>query len=240
MKPKAFVLYPQQWGPLSCLADEQLGRLFRHIFLWLNNEMSESDAEANVESDILLAFRFMRMQINIDIDKYQQLCERNRQKALKRWSNNANDAAASSAMHKKEKENEKENENKNENKNACSIAAADNDNNNGEAVKEAAAAKIDNELFEKIKAYYLPNINKILRDNESKIPPIRIMTPIRAQRIHDICTKYSHDALMQSFRRASLSPFLNGRGKKNQFIATVDWILDEKNFLKVYEGNYNV
>lgn len=69
-----------------------------------------------MDSDILLAFRFMRMQINIDIKKYQQLCELNRQKAMKRWEKQTNDAAAFSAMHKKEKEkkNEKENEKENE------------------------------------------------------------------------------------------------------------------------------
>ena len=103
MKPKAFVLYPNQWGPLSCLADEQLGRLFRHIFLWLNNEMSESDAEANVESDILLAFRFMRMQIGIDIEKYEKLCEKNRQNIQKRWNKNTN---VDLVIHKKENINE--------------------------------------------------------------------------------------------------------------------------------------
>ena len=104
MKPKAFVLYPNQWEPLSCLSDEQLGRLFRHIFTWLNDGSLDLQKEEQlVESDILLAFRFMRMQINIDIEKYQQLCELNRQKAMKRWEKQTNDAAAFSAMHKKEK-----------------------------------------------------------------------------------------------------------------------------------------
>ena len=60
MKPKAFVLYPNQWEPLSCLSDEQLGRLFRHIFTWLNDGSLDLQKEEQlVESDILLAFRFI-------------------------------------------------------------------------------------------------------------------------------------------------------------------------------------
>ena len=70
MKPKSFILYPNQWEPLSCLSDEQLGRLFRHIFCWLNDESLDLQKEEQlVGSDILLAFRFMRMQINIDLEK---------------------------------------------------------------------------------------------------------------------------------------------------------------------------
>ena len=91
---------------------------------------------------------------------------------MKRWSQNANDANAFFAMHKKEKENEKEieteketekeiekeNEKEKEKENS-SKAAKDIYNNNGKAVKAAAAAKIDYDLFEKIKAnrHFLPN-----------------------------------------------------------------------------------
>ena len=95
---------------------------------------------------------------------------------MKRQSQNANDANAFFAMHKKEKENEKEieteketekeiekeiekeNEKEKEKENS-SRAAKDINNNNGKAVKAAAAAKIDHDLFEKIKAnrHFLPN-----------------------------------------------------------------------------------
>ena len=115
-KPKAFVLYPNQWGPLSCLTDEQLGRLLRHIFCWLNDESLDIKKEERlVEPDILLAFRFMQMQINIDIEKYQQISEKRRAAINKRWAKNKeNDTNVSFVIHKKEKENEKEREKENE------------------------------------------------------------------------------------------------------------------------------
>ena len=64
--------------PLS--PDEQQGSLFRHIFCWLNNgALDMKTDEQLVEPDILLTFRFMRMQIDIDIEKYE--------KSLKRTNN---------------------------------------------------------------------------------------------------------------------------------------------------------
>ena len=47
------------------------------------------------------------------------------------------------------------------------------------------------------------------------------------------------DILFEACRKAISSlPFLNGRNAKNRFVATFDWIIDEKNFLNVLEGNF--
>ena len=113
------------------------------------------------------------VQIKYDNEKYQKKCEKIKQNTMKRWSQNANDANAFFAMHKKEKENEKEreteketekeiekeNEKEKEKENSSRAAKDIIYNNNGKAVKAAAAAKIDYDLFEKIKAnrHFLPN-----------------------------------------------------------------------------------
>ena len=248
-KPKAFVLYPNQWEPLSCLTDEQLGRLFRHIFCWLNDvSLDMKKEEQLVDPDILLAFRFMRMQINIDIDKYQQLCEKRKEAANKRWSKNANDANAYFAMHKKEKENEKERETENEKekeiekeneKENSSKAAKDINNNNGEAVKAAAAADFSS-FLERMRKGFLPWFNKTLDEHDSKIPRVKIITEERARRIKAIIDSYGQTAFEQTIRIAAGAAFLNGRGEKNKFVATLDWIIDPSHFLDVYEGKYCV
>ena len=237
MKPKAFVLYPNQWEPLSCLSDEQLGRLFRHIFCWLNDESLDLQKEERlVEPDILLAFRFLRLQINIDIEKYQKLCELNRQKAMKRWEKQTNDAAAFSAMHKKEKEkkNEKENENENE-KESSSIAAV----GISEPVANAEEAAAADSFFEKAEKEWMPWFNRLLDGYESQIPRLRMMTKPRAERLRELLEKYGRDVVAETFRKAAGSQFLNGRGTKNKFIAKFDWIIDEKHFLDILEGNFN-
>ena len=163
-KPKAFVLYPNQWEPLSCLTDEQLGRLFRHIFCWLNDgSLDMKKEEQLVEPDILLAFRFMRMQINIDIDKYQQLCEKRKEAANKRWSKNANDANAYFAMHNNN------NKNNNKNKNNSNNRRRDSSSSSVISEKDANDEEEDEEenslVFEKAEKQWLPWFNETLDDN---------------------------------------------------------------------------
>ena len=191
-----------------------------------------------MESGILLAFRFMRMQINIDIEKYQQLCELNRQKAMKRWEKQTNDAAAFSAMHKKEKEkkNEKENEiEKEKEKESSSIAAV----GISEPVANAEEAAAADSFYEKAEKEWMPWFNRLLDGYESQIPRLRMMTKPRAERLRELLEKYGRDVVAETFRKAAGSQFLNGRGTKNKFIAKFDWIIDEKHFLDILEGNFN-
>ena len=150
----------------------------------------------------------MRMQINIDIEKYQQLCELNRQKAMKRWEKQTNDAAAFSAMHKKEKEkkneneneNEKENESENENENesenenekeSSSIAAVDISDPVANAEAAAAAASFN---LEEAKEYCLKNVlpwfNSILKNADSKIQRIQDFNDQRTERFVAVHKKY--------------------------------------------------
>ena len=244
MKPKAFVLYPNQWEPLSCLSDEQLGRLFRHIFTWLNDGSLDLQKEEQlVESDILLAFRFMRMQINIDIKKYQQLCEKRKEAANKRWENHSKNANAYFALHKKENENEIEKENESENENESSSCAAVVISEPVANAEEAAAAAAASFNMEEAKEYCLKNVlpwfNGILDNADSKIPRIQDFNDQRTERYVAAHKKYGIKKIEKAFRNAARSPFLNGNGKRNTFVASFDWILDEEHFLKVCEGEYN-
>ena len=178
-----------------------------------------------MDSDILLAFRFLRLQINIDIEKYQQLCELNRQKAMKRWEKQTNDAAAFSAMHNKDKD-----------KDNSSIAAAVGISEPVANAEEAAAA---DSFYEKAEKEWMPWFNRLLDGYESQIPRLRMMTKPRAERLRELLEKYGRDVVAETFRKAAGSQFLNGRGTKNKFIAKFDWIIDEKHFLDILEGNFN-
>ena len=155
-----------------------------------------------MDSDFLLAFRFMRMQINIDIEKYQQLCELNRRKAMKRWEKQTNDAAAFSAMHKKEKEKkneneiekEKENESENENENESSSCAAVVISEPVANAEEAAAAAAASFNLEEAKEYCLKNVlpwfNRILKNADSKIQRIQDFNDQRKERFVAVHKKY--------------------------------------------------
>ena len=149
-----------------------------------------------MESDILLAFRFMRMQINIDIKKYQQLCEKRKEAANKRWENHSKNANAYFAMHKKENENEiekeNESENENENENESSSCAAVVISEPVANAEEAAAAASFN--MEEAKEYCLKNVlpwfNGILDNADSKIPRIQDFNDQRTERYVAAHKKY--------------------------------------------------
>ena len=108
---------------------------------------------------------------------------------------------------------------------------------------EIVAASVDEEDEEDnfsrmIKEKFMPWWNQLVKDYDSNIKPLRIMTEKRIERLRQICDTYGKDILFEVCRKALASPFLNGKGKNANFIATFNWIIDEKNFLNVLEGNY--
>ena len=64
----SFVLYKSFFEPISDLTDEQLGRLFRHLFRW------QIDGDTEPEPDIAMAFRFIVNQFRIDDFKRLEKC----------------------------------------------------------------------------------------------------------------------------------------------------------------------
>ena len=246
-KPKAFLLYPNQWAALSRLSEVKLGMLLAAIYDYLNNPDDEARIEARLDNETAIAFHFLRLQIDIDFEKYEQIVEKRRNAAQKRWAKNANDANASFAMHEKEKEieneNEKEIENEKENEKEKESAADAALNINAREAREASAAA-QQDFFEQFKKEapekIMPWINGILKDADSKIPRLRYMTRARVKRLYDLWQEFGNAAIGEALRKAARSPFLNGRGKRNKFVADIDWVLSEQHFLEVLEGKYNV
>lgn len=105
---ESFILYKSFYGPISQLTDEQLGRLFRAIYLW------QIDGEATPEPDIQIAFGFFINQFRIDNEKYQVRCDKNRENAQSRWQMRP-DATASKRIKSGAKNADNENENGNDN-----------------------------------------------------------------------------------------------------------------------------
>ena len=94
-------------------------------------------------------------------------------------------------------------------------------------------------FFMTIIKIYQENFNSILDNADSKIPRIKDFNDQRTERYVAVHKKYGIKQIEKAFQNAALSPFLNGNGKRNTFVASFDWILDEEHFLKVCEGEYN-
>jgi hypothetical protein len=244
MKPDNFILYYSQWPALKELSAQELGVLLQAIFRTMGDE-SVDDILTSLDGKVRMAFQFLMVQIKYDNEKYQKKCELNRQKALKRWGKDANDATAYLAMHNN---NNKKDNNSNNNKDNNSNNNKDNNNNNSsiaaavgisEPVANAEEAAAADSFYEKAEKEWMPWFNRLLDGYESQIPRLRMMTKPRAERLRELLEKYGRDVVAETFRKAAGSQFLNGRGTKNKFIAKFDWIIDEKHFLDILEGNFN-
>lgn len=88
MKKDSFVLYNSFYEPIKTLKNEQLGKLLRAIFNYTTN------GEITQEQDILIAFMFIKNQLDIDNDKWekekQKRSEAGKKGMASRWNNNDN------------------------------------------------------------------------------------------------------------------------------------------------------
>ena len=239
MKPDNFILYYSQWPALKELSAQELGVLLQAIFRTMGDE-SINDILTSLDGKVRMAFQFLMVQIKYDNEKYQKKCELNRQKALKRWGKDANDATAYLAMHNNN--NKKDNNSNNNKDNNQEVVGRINSSSSSSTVSDAATGKEEEDEednFPKmIEEKFMPWWNQLIKDYESNIKPLRMMTTKRIERLRQICDTYGKDILFEACRKAVSSSFLNGRNAKNRFVATFDWIIDEKNFLNVLEGNF--
>jgi hypothetical protein len=74
---ESFVIYKAFYEPISELSDEDLGQLFRHIFLYQINEIEPPNT-----SRVYMAFQFFKNQFRLDNEKYLKVVNRNKTNGL--------------------------------------------------------------------------------------------------------------------------------------------------------------
>lgn len=72
----------------------------------------------------------------------------------------------------------------------------------------------------------------------SNFSRITAITPERARAVESLLSRYSEAEIKTMFEKASKSDFLNGVNQRS-WKANFDWLINESNFLKVLEGNYD-
>lgn len=99
----SFVLYCDWEDIIEDLTDEEVGQLFKAIFAYVNRE---DVIHFDGRSGVGVAFKTICKQIDVNRRKYEQIVEKRRNAANKRWKNkgddvqnNANNANAFFAMH---------------------------------------------------------------------------------------------------------------------------------------------
>ena len=70
------------------------------------------------------------------------------------------------------------------------------------------------------------------------LPKVRTMTPNRRVHCRTFLKAFSRESIDEGFRKANASSFLNGSSKAWNG-ASFDWLINQSNFVKVLEGNYD-
>lgn len=111
MAKNSFVIYHNYRETLEDLTDEQVGQLFRAI---LDYEIDKK--EPNFNGELKIAFRFIKKDLDLNSDKYESICERNRMNGLKggRPKNPKNPNGFSKTQDNPEKPKKADNDNDNE------------------------------------------------------------------------------------------------------------------------------
>ena len=80
--------------------------------------------------------------------------------------------------------------------------------------------------------------NNQVEANACAMPKIRATCDNRRRSIAARLREYGTDAVLEMLGKAVRSEFLNGRNPRG-WVATFDWLMQPRNFLKVLEGNYD-
>ena len=100
---KSFLLYCDLIHTIEQLTDEQAGDLFKHILRYVNDQ--DPEAESVITK---IAFEPIKQQLKRDLQKYEQIRERNSANARKRWDATASDRIPDDA---KNADNDNDNDN---------------------------------------------------------------------------------------------------------------------------------
>lgn len=242
---RSFVLYYDYREHIALLTDEERGRLFMALL-----DYGETGEEPELEGAALMAFSFIRSQLDRDAARYNEKC-RKRSEAGKlggrppkasESTENQEEAKKANAFSEKQSEAKK----------------ADNDTDNDNDTD----TDTDTDKLSKDNLVYTPP-----NGGESPAPPPPSPPPDTTPYMdivgmyHSICVsypklrsvsvqrkraiaarwrEYEHnlDIFRELFQRAEQSPFLKGRNKKN-WAADFNWLMNAENMAKVLEGNYD-
>lgn len=246
----SFVLYTQQYEAVEDLSLEQKGLLFDGLFKYVQT----GDTPVFEDKEVRIAFKFIRLQIDRDGQKYDEACEKKRAAIKKRWSKGKNtDEYNSIDMNTDEYKsihNDNDNVNVTDNDNEHKVTNVTMDAKNDNNKKTSKTKKKEESVFENENGYKAPTeeenkrfmelcgwFNQIMKETDSSINRVSILTPHRVELLRRLVVDFSDKNICYCFRKAAASSYLNGRTQDRKRPADFDWICKYDNFVKIYEGS---
>lgn len=234
-----FVIYASYYERFEDLSSEKFGDLIRLLCLY-----SRTGEEPKIkDKELQLAFKFAKVDIDKNSQKYNDRCEKNRANAKKGWDD------------KKKEKAEAEN-----NANAC--VRMQTHANEADRIGKDRIGKdrkgLDKTFLEESKNDISDTLS-IERDasaSENIMIPRETKTEImqawnalgltqvqkiegnRERALRKLIAGYGLEGIHDAIQKVKESPFLMGESENSTFFASFDWFLKESNFLKIIEDNY--
>lgn len=227
----SFVLYTQQYEAVEDLSLEQKGLLFDGLFKYVQT----GDAPVFEDKEVRIAFKFIRLQIDRDGQKYDEACEKKRAAIKKRWSKGKNTDEYNSIdmntnLYKSiHNDNDNVNVTDNDNEHKVTNVTMDANNNKKSFAKKSAAVDVPK---------FIEYFNSVLARHGAIIKPVQSVTDQRRAAVEARARENGKASLQTVAMKAAKSNFLNGENDRS-WLATFDWLMRPSNFAKVLEGNFD-
>lgn len=234
----SFVLHVSQYRAIgNRLSLEQKGRLLDCLFMYVTGD------NINVDDDPMLAivWAFFRQQLEIDIDKYEQIKKKRSEAGKRHKGNQHTNRTNGTSVPSVEQNGTNGTVNVNDNVN---VNVNDNVNNNNVINNIIPSNKLDGKSNstadltqpKSFKDVVLQYFNEKMANKAIK--QVRQINNQRSEWLMARVKEYGKDAILEMIDKAAASDFLNGRNGRG-FVATFDWLIRPNNFPKVIDGNYD-
>lgn len=228
MGKDSFILYTAQYDAISAFSREQKGELLEALFEYVIN----GNVPTIEDKEVSVAFAFFRIQLDGDMQRYKEKCEKNKRIAQERWESkkservqtdtNVNERMRTDTNVNERVPNEYEYDNE-----------YDNDNDFYFSFLETEKQKKQNkeEFCQNVMKYY----NMVIEKCGCQLRPVKVLSEARKQLIVALAP-LGNKQIAQGIINAARSNYLNGRTKARTRPADFDWIMRYENFVKCVEG----
>lgn len=231
----SFVLYNEYKEQFSLLSNEEAGRLIMAIF-----EYTESGNIPELEGMTLMAFSFIKKQLDRDSEKYEKTVEKRKEagKTGGRPKTNGSDEEAKKANGFSEKAKKANGFSKKQTK-AKKPVDVDVNEDVDEDVDVDVNVDVNDDVDVDVKDktdYQL--IADMYNATCVSFPRCTALSDSRKKAIKARLNKYSYADFQRLFDMAEESDFLKGSNNRD-WSANFDWLIKDANMAKVLDGNYS-
>ena len=228
MGKDSFILYTAQYDAISAFSREQKGELLEALFEYVIN----GNVPTIEDKEVSVAFAFFRIQLDGDMQRYKEKCEKNKRIAQERWESkkservqtdtNVNERMRTDTNASERVPNEYEYDNEYDNDNDFSFSFLETEKQKKQNKEEFCqnVMKYDNMVIEKCGC---------------QLRPVKVLSETRKQLIVALAP-LGNKQIAQGIINAARSNYLNGRTKARTRPADFDWIMRYENFVKCVEG----